>query len=154
MAKPRVNLDEAKQKFRDFLALKNLKLTAEREKILELVFDVEHHIDVAHLYDEARKRYKDQHLSLATIYRTIPLLEEAGFLKFFHDKGDNKLYELVYGYEHHDHIMCIRCGAIAEFTCEEIEGYQLRVAKKHHYRLIDHRLELFGVCENCQKKSE
>lgn len=150
MPKKTLAIEEAKQKFREFLALKNLKLTPEREKILELVFKMTHHIDVSHLYDEARKRYRDAQISLATIYRTIPLLEEAGFIKFFHTRGDHKLYECVYGHEHHDHIICVRCGSIAEFTCEEIEGYQKRVAAHYHYKLIDHRLELFGVCAKCQ----
>ena len=147
-----MTLDDAKSQFREFLARKNLKLTPERAKILELIFGVEHHIDVGRLYDEARKRFKDTQLSLATIYRTIPLLEEAGFLKFFHARGDHKLYECVYGHDHHDHIICLRCGVIVEFTCEEIEDYQRKVAKRHHYKLVDHRLELFGICRSCQKE--
>lgn len=142
---------EARERFKEYLASKGLKLTSEREKILELVFSIKRHLDVGHLYDEARKRYPDAQLSLATIYRTIPLLEEAGFIKFFHARGDHKLYECVYGHEHHDHIICIRCGAIVEFTCEEIENYQRQVAKRHRYKLVDHRLELFGVCAECQK---
>lgn len=151
MRKKNPALLEAKLKFSDFLASKNLKLTGEREKLLELVFALKHHIDVAQIYDHARRYYRDARLSLATIYRAIPLLEEAGFIKSFHAKGDHKVYECVYGMAHHDHIICIRCGDITEFTCEAIESYQQSVAKKYHYKLIDHRLELFGICASCRE---
>ncbi len=148
-AKP--SLAEAKAGFKNFLASKDLKLTTEREKILEVVFAIKHHIDVAQIYDQARARFRDARISLATIYRTIPLLEEVGFLKSFHSKGDQKLYECVYGIAHHDHIICVRCGAISEFSCDSIEEEQHRVAKRLGYKLTDHRLELFGICNKCQQ---
>lgn len=148
------SLDKAYGELKAFLAKKGLKLTSERKRILELVFAMKHHIDVTHLYDEGRRRFPKAHLSLATIYRTIPLFEEMGFLKSFHTKEGHKLYECTYGLAHHDHIICLSCGSIAEFTCEEIEGYQLRVAKKHRYRLLDHRLELFGLCATCDSKEK
>lgn len=150
MKKTEIPIQHAKDQFKIFLASKNLKLTSERERILEVIFSIQHHIDVLHIYDEARKKFKDDKLSLATIYRTIPLLEEAGLLKSFHAKGDQKVYECMAGVDHHDHLICVRCGKITEFTCEEIEGYQQRVATTHHYKLLDHRLELFGLCEDCR----
>lgn len=150
MKKQATSLNQAKTLFKEFLALKNLKLTSEREKIVEVIFAIKHHIDVLHIYDEVRKRFKDTTISLATIYRTIPLLEEAGLLKSFHAKGDQKVYECVFGVDHHDHIICVTCGHITEFVCSEIESYQNKVAKQHGYRLLDHRLELFGLCKTCQ----
>ena len=107
----------ADKKFRAYLKNKGLKFTPEREEILETVFSIHKHFDVEELYDILRGRSKN--ISRATIYRTLPLLIESHLIQeTLHCTGNTK-YEHVYGHEHHDHLVCIKCG---NDLCEELEN--------------------------------
>ena len=128
--------------------LKGVRLTDQRKIIAQVMSDskqkygTKDHPDV----DELHKRVSsiDDKISIATVYRTVKLFEEAGILEK-HDFGDGRSrYEEVSD-EHHDHIINVKTREVIEFTNEEIEMIQRRIAKEHGLRLVDHRLELYGV---------
>lgn len=123
-------------------AEKGLKMTGQRRVIARVLSDSQDHPDVELLY--ARASAVDSHISIATVYRTLKLFEEAGITQK-HDFGDGRArYEEASG-EHHDHLIDIKSGKIIEFSNEAIEVLQKEIAQKLGYRLIDHRLELYAV---------
>ncbi len=123
-------------------AEKGLKMTEQRRVIAGVLSESDDHPDVEQLHQRATA--VDPRISIATVYRTVRLLEEANILTR-HDFGDGRArYEEVPD-EHHDHLIDIETGTVIEFHNEAIERLQETVAKELGYRLVDHRLELFGV---------
>ncbi|MGC6535665.1 MAG: Fur family transcriptional regulator [Parvibaculales bacterium] len=119
-----------------------MRMTDQRRIIAAVLSEAEDHPDVEEVYRRASER--DSGISIATVYRTVRLFEEAGILTR-HDFGDGRArYEPVAD-DHHDHLIDIQTGKVIEFTNEEIERLQAEVAEKLGYRLVDHRLELYGV---------
>ncbi|MEQ1789506.1 MAG: Fur family transcriptional regulator [Rickettsiales bacterium] len=123
-------------------AEKGLKMTEQRRVIAKVISDSSDHPDVEMLYQRAS--VIDPNISIATIYRTVKLFEEAGITQR-HDFGDGRSRYETAGDEHHDHLIDLKTGKIIEFTSEEIEILQNEIAKKLGYKLIDHRLELYAV---------
>ncbi|MCI5049485.1 MAG: transcriptional repressor [Rickettsiales bacterium] len=119
-----------------------LKMTDQRRIIARVLSDSDDHPDVETLHERAAK--VDERVSIATVYRTVRLFEEAGIIEK-HDFGDGKARYEEAGNEHHDHLIDMRSGRVIEFTNEEIERLQEKVAKEHGYKLVDHRLELYCV---------
>jgi Fur family ferric uptake transcriptional regulator len=123
-------------------AEKGLKMTGQRRVIARVLSESTDHPDVEMLYQRAF--VIDPHISIATVYRTVKLFEEAGITQK-HDFGDGRSrYEEVPS-EHHDHLIDLKSGKVIEFTSEEIERLQKEIARKLGYKLVDHRLELFAV---------
>lgn len=121
---------------------KGLKMTGQRRVIAQIISESVDHPDVEEIYKRAAN--KDKNISIATAYRTVSILEEAGIIEK-HDFGYGKArYEGV-SEEHHDHLINIKNGTIVEFHNEEIERLQEQIAAKLGYRLIGHRLELYAV---------
>ena len=120
---------------------KGVRLTDQRKVIAEVMAETKDHPDV----DELHKRIieVDKKISIATVYRTVKLFEEAGILEKHDFKGGNARYEQSPD-EHHDHLIDINSGEIIEFVDKNIEKLQNEVAKKLGYRLVDHKLELYG----------
>lgn len=132
-----------------FMKEKGLKSTRQRHLILETFFQLDGHFSVEQLW--ARVREHDRRVSVATVYRTMKLLGESG-LAHAQNFGDGQTrYEPAIGREHHDHLICTRCGTIIEFENDRIEQLQDLVAKKHGFRVNSHKMELYGLCRNCQK---
>ena len=132
--------------------LKNvgLKVTLPRIKILQIL---EKQVDERHL--TAEKVYKillseNEDVGLATVYRVLTQFEAAGLVTRHHFEGGNSIFELATG-DHHDHILCKKCGNVDEFTDEFIEARQKEVAEKLGYELTDHGLYLYGFCPQCRK---
>ena len=121
---------------------KGLKLTEQRRVIARVLSEAEDHPDVDQLYRRATNI--DPRISIATVYRTVRLFEEANILNR-HDFGDGRARYEEMPSEHHDHLIDVRSGQVVEFHDAEIEQLQEHIAKRLGYRLIDHRLELFGV---------
>ena len=121
---------------------KDVKLTDQRKIIAKVMSDSNDHPDV----DELHKRVSkiDTKISIATIYRTVKLFEEAGIIAKHDFKGGKARYEEL-SESHHDHLIDIKTGEIIEFVDEEIEKLQKKVAEKYGYDLVDHKLELYGV---------
>lgn len=120
---------------------RGLKMTGQRRVIAKVLSDSTDHPDVEMLYERAAKI--DNRVSIATVYRTVRLFEEAKIIEK-HDFGDGRArYEEADDEQHHDHLIDMRSGKVIEFTNEKIERLQEEVAKKLGYKLVDHRLELY-----------
>ncbi|WP_421707905.1 Fur family transcriptional regulator [Algihabitans sp.] len=121
---------------------KGLKMTEQRRTIARVLSEADDHPDVEQVYRRATKL--DPRISIATVYRTVKLFEEANILTR-HDFGDGRARYEEAPAEHHDHLIDMNSGQVIEFVDEEIERLQEAIAKRLGYRLIDHRLELYGV---------
>ncbi len=121
---------------------KGMRMTEQRRVITRVLSESEDHPDAEELY--ARARALDPNMSLATVYRTVRLFEEAGVISR-HDFGDGRARFEELPDTHHDHLIDVKTGAVIEFVDEEIEKLQEKIANKLGYRLVDHRLELYGV---------
>ena len=120
---------------------KGLRLTDQRKLIAKVMSESENHPDVDELYQRVNKL--DSKISIATVYRTVKLFEEAGIVAKHDFKGNKARYEQA-SEEHHDHLIDVNTGEITEFVNEDIEKLQKKVAEKLGYKLVDHRLELYG----------
>jgi len=120
--------------------------TAQRRVIAQAIIDHESHPDAETIYHLAREI--DPHLGIATVYRTLKLFAERGLVDR-HDFGDGRARYEVAPDLHHDHLICVRCGNVVEFSNSSIESLQEQVADGHGFELLDHRLELYGVCAQC-----
>ena len=120
---------------------KGVRLTDQRKLIAQVMSKTESHPDVDELHKKVSKL--DSKISIATVYRTVKLFEEAGIVEKHDFKGNKSRYEQT-PEEHHDHLIDINSGEITEFVNEEIEKLQKQVAEKLGYKLVDHRLELYG----------
>lgn len=121
---------------------KGLKMTEQRRVIARVLSESTDHPDVEMVYHRAIER--DPRISIATVYRTVKLFEEASILER-HDFGDGRARYEERPEEHHDHLIDVKTGEVVEFSNAEIERLQAEVARTLGYRLVDHRLELFGV---------
>jgi len=127
---------------------KGVKLTDQRKVIAKVLseskseYGESDHPDVDELYSRVSKI--DPKISIATVYRTVKLFEESGILAKHDFKGGKARYEAIVE-SHHDHLIDIKTGEIIEFVDDEIEKLQKKVAEKHGYTLVDHKLELYGV---------
>ena len=127
---------------------KGVKLTDQRKVIAQVLSEAKEaygdsdHPDVDELYMRVSKI--DSKISIATVYRTVKLFEEAGILAKHDFKGGKARYEAMIE-SHHDHLIDIKSGEIIEFVDEEIENLQKKIAEKYGYTLVDHKLELYGV---------
>ena len=119
-----------------------LRMTDQRRVVARVIGDAEDHPDVEELYGRAAK--VDPRISLATVYRTVKLFEEAGILEK-HEFGDGRARYEDAERDHHDHLIDVNTGQVIEFVDPEIEALQERIAARLGYRLIGHRLELLGV---------
>jgi len=126
----------------DLCLQKGLRMTDQRRVIARVLGESQDHPDVDELYRRASAI--DQRISIATVYRTVRLFEEAGILSRL-DFGDGRSrYEEV-PTEHHDHLIDTKSGKVIEFHNDELEALQVRIARELGFRLVDHRLELYGV---------
>ena len=127
---------------------KGVKLTEQRKIIAKIIseskseYGESDHPDVDELYNRVSK--VDPKISIATVYRTVKLFEEVGILTKHDFKGGKARYEAMIE-SHHDHLIDIKTGEIIEFVDDEIEKLQKKVAEKYGYKLVDHKLELYGV---------
>jgi Fur family transcriptional regulator, ferric uptake regulator len=140
----------ALDRFERFLHRKDLRLTEARAAIVEAALAREGHYPIEELIADLKAR--GIRGSKATVYRTLPLLAEAGILQPAIIAADTKSYETTFGRGHHDHLLCAACGKIVEFEFEAFEILQRDVAKKHGYRLSSHYHELVGTCPECLAK--
>ena len=121
---------------------KGVKLTEQRKIIAKIMSESNDHPDVDELYNRVSKI--DSKISIATFYRTVKLFEEEGIVAKHDFKGGKARYEEL-SESHHDHLIDIKTGEIIEFVDEEIEKLQQKVADKYGYKLVDHKLELYGI---------
>lgn len=141
---------KTKQDFRAYMLSKGLKSTRQREVILEeFLRDSDAHCSTEELYLRLRKKHPT--LGYATVYRTLKLFAECGIAEERHFGDGQTRYERSHTDEHHDHLICTDCGRIIEFEDPRIEQLQDQVAGQHGFKIDRHRLELYGLCRDCQK---
>jgi Fur family transcriptional regulator, ferric uptake regulator len=125
-----------------------LKVTLPRTKILEMLeHTTTRHMSAEDVYKRLLESGDD--IGLATVYRVLTQFETAGLVVRHHFEGGHSVFEINPG-EHHDHIVCVKCGRIDEFIDEVIEGRQRDIADKLGYEITDHSLYLYGVCKQCR----
>jgi len=132
----------------DYISENNLKITKQRRIVLKSFLECKNHISVEELYNLVLKT--EPKIGLATVYRTLALLTKSG-LALEMDFGDGqKRYESSYRSFHHDHMVCTECGKILEFNHPLIEKYQEEVAKQKDFKITSHKLDIFGLCQDCK----
>lgn len=130
-----------------YLEAHHLKLTRQRQLILK-VFLGKDHITAEDLYREIGRR--GERAGLATVYRTLNLLCDCGLAQQRHFSESRTLYDNVSNKDHHDHLICTKCGSIVEFENPAIERLQELVARKNKFTIYRHKLELYGLCKRCR----
>ena len=124
-----------------------LKVTSQRMKILQILEDTSHrHLSAEDIYRIFLDMGED--IGLATVYRVLTQFESAGIVTRHYFEGGNSVFELNKG-EHHDHLVCVKCGSVEEFVDETIEARQTAIAKKAQFRMTDHSLIIYGMCKHC-----
>ena len=125
-----------------------LKVTAPRVKILTILETAERrHWSAEALFDELRSQ--GHMVGLATVYRVLTQFEEAGLVKRHHFEGNVAVFELDRD-EHHDHLVCVKCGVVTEFVDQTIEDCQVAIAEQNGYVITDHNLVIYGLCCHCR----
>jgi Fur family ferric uptake transcriptional regulator len=135
------------ERFVQLLSDKGLKYTFERKLLLDEILKLKAHFDADGLYEQVKA--KGLRISRDTVYRTLPLLLECGVVQKSVGDGRREYFERVGAKGHHDHMVCIQCGMIIEFTSDEIERHQTTVCEEYGFKLIFHDHRLFGYCKKC-----
>jgi Fur family ferric uptake transcriptional regulator len=139
------------EKLKKIVKEKGLKYSIQREDILKVLFVSATHLSPEEIYNKVKKINKN--IGLATVYRALSFLEKEGLINSISVKEEGKKYELNKG-EHHDHMICIKCGKIFEFFDKDLEEIQKKAAAKYGFLLISHSLNMYGICKNCREKNE
>lgn len=136
----------------EFLRTEGLKLTNQRRSIIKEIFSSHDHFDAEELFK--RMKEKGWKASRASIYRTLKVLVELGFLRIIDVGKKCSVYEHIYGHSHHEHLICIGCGKIMEFSSEEMERLQDTICDQYRFKPSFHRLQIYGYCEECIRAEE
>ena len=137
------------EKFQTILKDNTLKFTKQRELVLKFLYENDGHFTPEDIYTLLKKQYPDINIGIATVYRTLSLLETSQIASSISFGVQGKKYELGLK-KHHDHLICTKCGEIIEFFDETIEERQGEIAKKFNFQMTDHAMKIVGLCENCQ----
>ena len=138
------------RRFEEALRERGLKSTAQRDDIARVFFGGQDHLSIDELYQAVRK--VNPRVGYATVYRTIRLLKECGLAAERHfDDGQARYEPAEEEAQHHDHIICERCGKIVEFASQELEKLQERIARFLGFTVGRHRMELYGICAECRE---
>ncbi len=138
------------QRFEQALRERGLKSTAQRDDIAKAFFSSDAHVSVDDLYTTVRR--SNPRVGYATVYRTLKLLKETGLAVERHFEDGQTRYEpFEETAQHHDHIICERCGKIVEFASGEIERLQEKIARFLGFVVSRHRMELYGICKDCRE---
>ncbi len=141
--------DELLAEFRIILKSNKLKFTSQREAILQTLYTHPQHFTSENLYLLVKKNYAKLNIGIATVYRTLSLLEENGLVSSISLGTQGKKFEIA-NKPHHDHLICEGCGEIIEFENPKIEQLQEEVAKENGFLLTNHLMQLYGLCQKCQ----
>jgi Fur family ferric uptake transcriptional regulator len=145
-------MKSAKAILEQYMKDRGMLHSRQREQILEVFLKMEKHPTIDDLYERVRK--KSPKIGLATVYRAMKVICKAGLARET-DFGDGlKRFEHEYGHEHHDHLVCIKCGRIIEVISPEIEKIQSQLAKRHNFTPLRHRMQIFGTCKSCERKKK
>lgn len=135
-------MSETDKSLEELCAERGMRMTEQRRVIARVLESAEDHPDVEELH--RRSAAVDARISISTVYRTVKLFEDAGIIERHDFRDGRSRYETV-PEEHHDHLIDLKSGMVIEFRSPEIEALQERIAREYGFRLVDHRLELYGV---------
>ncbi len=138
-----------KSHFANFLEAKNLKLTRQREAVVDVIFSNPGHFEAEDLVQRLKNDYT--RVSRATIYRTLELLQECQLVERLNFGSSQAFYEHVHRGEHHDHLICVECGNIIEFHNEALEKAQSSICDNFDFQKSHHSLRIFGLCSKCRQ---
>ena len=138
-------------RFEEYLQSKNLRNTEQRKFLIVQVFNRHEHFDADQLMEQLPSKGTPNYVSRPTVYRTLREFVDAGLLNRFELDG-RSVYEHDYGYPQHDHLYCIKCRKLIEFTSSEIVKIRESVSKLHRFRARDHRFIIEGTCDECAKQ--
>ena len=144
-----VEYEQLLQDFKVLLKKNNLKFTIQREVILECLYNSDEHLTPESLHNILQKKYSDLKIGIATVYRTLSLLEDSKMVTSLSFGAQGKKYELG-AKDHHDHLICTTCSKITEFVDEQIENKQHQIADELGFKMIDHSMQIYGICQDCQ----
>jgi Fur family transcriptional regulator, ferric uptake regulator len=136
--------------FKQLLKANGLKFTIQREVILEMLYNSDEHLTPEGLHHLIQQRHPELNTGIATVYRTLSLLEESEMVTSLSFGAQGKKYELG-AKDHHDHIICTQCGSITEFVDEQIELRQQEITKALGFTMQEHSMQIYGICKNCQE---
>jgi Fur family ferric uptake transcriptional regulator len=131
-----------------YLRDNKLKVTPHRELILETFLNHEGHRSVEDIYRTVRQQ--DPRVGYTTVYRTMKLLAECGLAREIDLADGITRYEHLFNHEHHDHMICMECGTSIEFLNPDIESVQDAASEQLGFKVLDHKLQIYGVCRQCQ----
>lgn len=137
--------------FKELLKNNSLKFTKQREVILKTLYEKNEHFTPEDLYIFLKSTYPELNIGIATVYRTLNLLEESHMVTSISFGVAGKKFELA-NKPHHDHMICKSCGLIIEFQNDKIEQLQLEIAKANRFVITSHLMQLRGLCEECAKE--
>ena len=140
--------DDHYREFTKFLSQNELKFTKQRKDILVEVFSIHSHFEIETFIDELH--VKNKSISRGTVYSTIKLLLQSGMIRKIRTPSNKVFYEHVFGYEHHDHLICIDCGKVIEIKDEIIEKRQVELLKENNFKITSHTYNIYGYCSTCQ----
>jgi len=143
-------MNDAMQQFREILHERSLRVTNVREAIVRAALSRDDHFRVEGLVEDVSRDGLE--VSVATVYRAIPLLVDAGLIEPAEVSGEKRFYEASFGREHHDHLICQRCHTVVEFQFDAFAMLERELAVKYDFELTGHFHELIGVCGNCRRK--
>ena len=138
-------------KFKDILKHNNLKFTKQREAVLKTMYNNDDHFSPESLHMLLKESCPELNVGIATVYRTLNLLEDSDMVTSLSFGSSGKKFELG-NKPHHDHMICKMCDEIIEFEDDAIENRQKEIANKYGFRLTSHIMQLYGICKKCQKK--
>ena len=147
----RISYEDVLENFKKLLKLNSLKYTTQRELILKIIYDNDGHFTPEDIYNLIKENHPNVKLGIATVYRTLTLLEEALIVSSISFGTQGKKYEFGLK-DHHDHLVCLECGKIEEFFDETIEKQQEEIAKKFNFKMSNHIMKIVGTCSACQAK--
>jgi Fur family ferric uptake transcriptional regulator len=146
-----VEYEQLLSDFKMLLKKNSLKFTIQREVILETLYNSDEHLTPESLNFLIKEKFPNLKTGIATIYRTLSLLEDSNMVTSLSFGASGKKYELG-AKKHHDHIICTACGNITEFMDEEIEKRQRNIVKDLGFKMSDHSMQIYGICKKCQIK--
>lgn len=135
------------KEFKEIFKNRGFKFTKERQEIIQEIMSMDGHFDPDELY--VRLRSKGSKVSRASIYRTLPMLLEAGVIEVVERVDRHAHYEKVSQEKHHDHMICVKCGRVIEFFSPTLELLQKEICEKERFESIRHSLEIYGYCDKC-----
>ena len=140
---------EPKIIFQDLLERRGLKVTKQRMSVLDYLLKTEKHVTAEEIYRDLNG--VDRSLGRATVFRTLHLMEDAGFVDKIHFADGRQAYEHKFSRPHHDHMICVDCHAVIEFSHPTIERLQNQITRNFKFQPLWHHHEIFGKCKNCQR---